>query len=214
MGTISNKLNRLQQTKSAIKSSLEAMGVSVDADTIFFDYAALIRRIQVGDLTREVFLAELKDPSVSYGFYLPNESAGLSDVIDLLGMNRITSVSITITTQEDGQTITVTAPGWNVENSGRTTKVTKEFTAEDTPYVAGLEIAKITVISNLAQVKVTLTGIGADSGNAYQASGSCMLRWQNNSWVAIEAMQLKWSDLKNMTWSQLEAIGKPQTEKT
>ena len=103
MGTISEKLNYLKETKTAIKDAIVAKGVEVPDGTTFREYAGLISGISTGLSDADLALADATPEDVTAGktFYAGNRmlktgTASAGNIVKEITVNADNNVTFQI----------------------------------------------------------------------------------------------------------------------
>lgn len=213
MSTIAEYLTALEGVRDQLADNLVKMGIEASRKETLKTLVPKILGIQQGNMSNEYCDLKLIEFPVSYGFFSLNETAKMIGAIEVNGFYMIRKVEIDISAEKGLLRLSVDAPNWEIVKSDtKISMVCDAIGKTKAQFIDLLDVIELTV-SGDEDLKATVTMIvtGDETGDVIGVAGSTEIRFQKNSWEALEAREYTWSEIEAIgyTWEELEAIGKP-----
>lgn len=212
MSTIAEYLQALDSLRDQLADNLQKMGVDASQNETLQTLVPKVLGIQQGDMRHEYCDVTLLDFPCTYGFYSYDETATMIGVLDVNGFYMVRSAEIIIS-GTGLSALQITAQNWTITQSD--TEISLQCSVLDktaNQFLDLVDVIQIKLKENIdLTATVTMIIIGDETGEVVGATGSAELRFQNNSWAAIEARGYTWSDIEanSYTWDDIENLGKP-----
>lgn len=213
MSKIAEYLQALDNLRDQLADNLSKMGVTASQDETLQTLVPKVLGIQQGDMRHEYCDVTLLDFPCTYGFYSYDETATMIGLLDVNGFYMIRSAEFLIS-GNGLSALQITAPNWTITQSD--TEISLRCSVLSKTSNQFLDLVDVIQIKLKESIDLTATVtmiiVGDETGEIVGAAGSAELRFQNNSWAAIEAFGYTWGDIEanNYTWEDIETLGKPQ----
>lgn len=206
-------LSLLESLRDDLAANLTKMGVSASDTETLQTLVPKVLQIAQGNISQEVFVAQMHAFSVSYGYFSTGEICHFTGICQIQYYNKISFLTVTIS-GTGLSALTVTAPNWTVTSSESAITM---IMATGTRFDAQAALDAIMVEGDdatdvLATITVTAT---MESGTQISADSATELIFSYGmTWKVLEDIGYTWAALEaeNLTWTMLEEMGKPSHE--
>ena len=213
MSTIAEYLTALEGLRDQLADNLGKLGISASRDETLKTLVPKLLGIQQGDMQHECFAARMLNFPISYGFFSFDETAALVGAIEVDAFYMIRSAEISIDAAGGLSRLNVVAPNWQSTQSDTKISMVCDVKGKSrAQFTDLLDLIRISITGTEdLSAQVTMIVIGDETGDTLAAAGSTKLKFQKNSWDALEARNYTWNDIEmqGYTWQGLEDLGKP-----